>query len=866
MVCRLPAVSYAAVLILTAAVALPASAQTVNPGDFNLPLTFGAAPEESERAKVSAVLRKIDDSQCALEVTMTLPAGAHTYSMNPSFGSATSIRLTDDAGLEPVGEWQSDRAPKSVFDDLLQQQVEKFYDRVVWTRTYRGVLKAGLTVSGTLSGLYCNESECRPEKAKFTAVLGDAPSGGDASVDGGGTRPAFQTVTPVIGFGKSAKAGQVVFEISLTPENAKVGDEVALKIRTQVEEGWHIFAVDQDPEMAGLPTEIKVETRGLEAVDSAFTPSSAPEIENPLPDITQRVHYGEVTWSRRYRVTDASAEASGSVRFQICETVCKPPTTAKFAVSLTAGSSGASQTSAEPVAEAAGGAGSSGPDVAPGPKGPGTENVESGNPEAASAGNVAGAGEQNFLAFMITAITAGFVALATPCVFPMIPITVAFFLKQEEKRAGTSLRLAVVYCLSIIAAFTILGLAMARIFGGTSLTSLANNPWLNLFFSALFVFFALMLLGLFDLQVPSWLLNWTAQKESTGGMVGVVFMALTFTLVSFTCTFAFVGTLLVLAAQGDYLWPIFGMLGFSTAFASPFFFLALFPGLLKKMPRSGTWMNEVKFIIGLVELAIVVKFLSVADIMLSADGVPVLVTYHVFLWTWIVVSAFAGLYLLRRRNGAWPRFSVARLIFVLGFFGFSGRLAAGLFGVSVGSDPVWNLVAAFAPPETRSSDVVQEEDLGHVIVHHGQAWSLEYPKAVAAAQKAARPLLVEITGQNCPNCRLMERTVLSQKPVLDKLAQLVRVQLYIDIVPGISDVALRESLVEANQNLASELLSDVTMPSYAIVSPDGAQVYAIFTKLDKTGGKAFLEFLEEGLGRWKVAASSGQYVASEIGR
>ena len=854
--CRIRQFITAVLLLLPGFFHVPAAAQTVNPGGFDLPLPFGEFPDEEETLKISGVLRKIDATRCAIEVTVTVPQGCYTYSMNPSFGSATAIKLTEDGGLRPDGDWKADREPKSSFDQLLMQQVEKFYDRVVWTRTFTGDIQPGLKVSGTLRGQWCTDRECRPIlNAKFTATLADdAPAGAGENV-AAATGSHMQTVTPKIGFGKAATEGLVVFDVSLSPADAKVGSEVLLKFKTTIDEDWHIFALDQDPDMQGYPTEITLETTGLEPIEPDFSPSSPPEIENLAPDIIQRVHYGEVTWSRRFRVTADGASASGKVRFQICrEGVCKPPTTAAFRVAFAAAPANtpASPTNTNTVA------------TTRVPTDLQTDSLPPGEAAAAAPSSTATAvvgAQQNFFAFMVTAITAGFVALATPCVFPMIPITVAFFLKQEEKRAGSSLRLAVVYCLSIIGAFTILGLAMARAFGGTSLTTLANNPWLNLFFSALFIFFALMLLGLFEFRVPNWLLNFTAQRESTGGIVGVVFMALTFTLVSFTCTFAFVGSLLVIAAQGDYLWPILGMLGFSTAFASPFFFLALFPGLLKKMPRSGGWMNDVKFVIGLVELAAVAKFLSVADIGLSANAIPVVVTYEVFLWCWIVLSAVAGLYLIRRQNGAWPKFSVTRLLFAFGFLGFAARLTAGLYVQSLPADPIWNLVAAFAPPQIRSGDVFQQEELGYVIIHHDQAWSLEYPKAAAAAQKAALPLLVEITGVNCVNCRQMERTVLAQKAVLDNLSSVVRAQLYIDEVPGISDPALKESILEANINLASDLLGDVSMPSYAIVSPDGKQVYKTFSGLDQSGGTEFLKFLEEGLGRFKQA-NAGEVVGS----
>ena len=829
---------------LLAVVLLPQAltAQDFAPGQLELPLQFGAASDLDMDVAVAAVLRPQGEGTTEIQVTVTLPPDCYTYSMDPSFNAATVISLQLPAGLRLSGPWKADREPKAGFDDTLQQKVEKFHDKVTWTAVLTGPLKAGDEIQGELTGLYCSKVDCRPiENATFTATAAaseGAPTGTGVAPEATVSQSSpTQIVKPVIGFGKSAKAGPVEIEVSILPADAKMGDEVSLTLKTTVEDEWHIFALDQNPDMAGIPTTIElVKLSGLEPIDAAFSASATPQTESPLPDITQRVHYGEITWTRRMKVTAPGAAVSGTIQFQICrEGICKPPTTAEFQVSLANDMTAAPQTG-----DASG--------TNPNPRIAETENASK-----SGALTKSGTPSEGFMAFMITAVGAGFVALATPCVFPMIPITVAFFLKQEERHAGSSLKLAIVYCLSIIAAFTVLGLAMARIFGGSSLTDLANNPWLNLFFSGLFVFFALMLLGAVDLQVPGWLVPWTSNRESTGGMIGVVFMALTFTLVSFTCTFAFVGSLLVIAAQGDVLWPVLGMLGFSTAFASPFFILALFPRMLNKLPRSGGWMNDVKFVIGLVELAAVVKFLSVADIGLSSNGIPVFITYTGFLWCWILLSAASGVYLLGipGKSGMRPKPSLIRYAFVAVFLLFSGRLTAGLIGMNLPADPVWNLVAAFAPPEIKSGDVRQQDELGYVIYHHELPYSLEFPKAVAAAVKSQRPVFLEITGVNCVNCRQMERTVLAQKQVIEKLAGLVLTQAYLDQVPGIADAEQQKGILKSNKELATELLDDVTMPSYAIISPDGKQVFATFQGLDQSNGKEFMLFLEAGLERWE---------------
>jgi thiol:disulfide interchange protein DsbD len=833
---------------------LPLAAQTsdkVSGGLDFAPLTFGEPSAANDvDVDVTAALKKIDDQTAELQVTMTLPDGYYTYSMSPAFGGGTKIKLTGLGELKEEGDWKADHEPKSVLDEALGQTVEKFFSKVTWSKTLKGSLAGDVSVSGQLTGQYCGSGEngipgeCRPiRNRKFSATLTsataetkpattEAPAATAASnaesSESSDKNPV--TLTPKIGGGKAAKTGLIEFEIGLTPKNAAVGQEVTLSIKATVKEPYHTFALDQDPEMAGVPTTIEIDNSvGLEAIGDDFVPSAEPQVETH-DEFVQRVHYGEITWTRKYVVSDTKVAITGNVRFQLCrETTCLPPTKAAFEVTMTSGS----ESEKPPLVTDAGGPNRS----------------ESGQvTPAASGSSDKGLAKDGLVAFVLTAIGAGFVALLTPCVFPMIPVTVAFFLKQEEKKAGSSLKLAVVYCLSIIGAFTILGLLAAIVFGPTALTNLANNPWLNLGFAGLFLFFGIMLLGVFEIQIPYWLLSWSSSRESAGGMIGIVFMALTFTLVSFTCTFAFVGSLLVAATRGDYLWPVIGMLGFSTAFASPFFVLALFPKMLKRLPKSGGWMNDVKVVIGLVEIAAVVKFLSVSDIGFSVGQIPVYLTYDVFLWLWIAIGLITGIYLLGFFRKPKPAFSAIRGISALAFLLFSGRLIAGLYSTGLPADPIWNLVAAFAPPDV---EVRKTADLGYVIAHHKLDFAMEFERAVSVATKDQQPLFLDFTGVNCVNCRQMERTVMIEENVVAAMKKMVRAQLYTDLVPGITDVELREKLLLLNQELQSELTGDVALPSYAVVSADGKKVLAYFSGLDSSGGEKFLEFLNAGLERWE---------------
>ncbi len=255
--------------------------------------------------------------------------------------------------------------------------------------------------------------------------------------------------------------------------------------------------------------------------------------------------------------------------------------------------------------------------------------------------------QQGLIPFLIASAIGGLFALVMPCVWPMVPITVNFFVKQGQGTGGRkkATGLAITYCLSIIGIFTAVGVLFSFFFSASSLQTLANNPWLNLFVAGLFVAFGLSLLGLFELRLPSFLLNASAQGESKGGLVGVVFMALTLTITSFTCTFPVVGGLLVMAAGGDFFYPIVGLATFATVIALPFFLLALSPSLISKMPRSGDWMNAVKVVGGLVEIGAAFKFVNTAEL---AWVTPENAWFdaQVVLTSWVVLSAVCGIYLL----------------------------------------------------------------------------------------------------------------------------------------------------------------------------------------------------------------------------
>ena len=827
---------------------------------FQFP-AFGTASPDVD-IELSAILKPVSADTAELQVTVTLPDGYYIYSMNKSFGNATAIELTDRGRLTDSSAWKADHEPKVVEEEILQQTVEKFFGTVTWSMPLKGPLTQETQVTGRLSGQYCGSGEngvpgeCRLVRDReFIAKLqGSIPaeaalnSTADSVV--AATKQSSASVSPRIGYGKSAKEGLIRFDVSLAPETPTIGQEVTLTVNASIQNPWHTFAVDQSTEGNGVPTTIDIVSfQGLEPIGDrpvALTPA----VEEPGPDnSTLRVHYGEVAWQRKFIVTDNDVRLQGEIAFQLCnDKICLLLTKAPFELGLNAVAA-----SMPPGAT-----------VAKSVAGPGTY------------------GDKGLFALILGAIGGGFLALMTPCVYPMLPVTVAFFLKQEEKKKGSSFKLAIVYSLSIIAAFTVFGVGLAAAFGASFANTVANNPWLNLFFAAIFMAFTLMFFGVFEVRVPSWLLTWTAKRESAGGVVGVVFMALTFTLVSFTCTFAIIGQIAIAAQDGNLLHALIGVLAFSTTFALPFFVLAMFPSMLGRLPKSGGWMNRVKITIGLLELAMVLKFLSNADIGFSSNGLPVYLDRASFLVGWMAIAGVTAMYLLgmfrMAHDAPMSSVPVLQVLFSIGFLGIAGYIAAGVFAPTEPTGWVWGQIVSLAPPDFqvasaesrggppsgRGVAIRQDEALGVVVEHHGLAFGLDFERAVRESSRSDRPLFIDFTGVNCPNCRYMERDVLSQPAMLGLFEKMVRAQLYTDVMPGIDDPSERDRLLRFNRTLQEQWFKDSALPGYAVVSSDGKTALSTFIGYDSSGGKKFLEFLNAGMNEWKLLKT--QNVAAQTSR
>ncbi len=431
---------------------------------------------------------------------------------------------------------------------------------------------------------------------------------------------------------------------------------------------------------------------------------------------------------------------------------------------------------------------------------------------------------------------AGFVMLLTPCVFPMIPITVSFFLKQGEKEHHNPLALAVIYSGTIVVVLTAAVLVL-----GSSIVRWANDPWLNLGMGLVLLVFALSLFGMFELELPHFLTRFTSAREGQGGYVGAFFMALTFTINSFTCTGPFLGPLLsgVKVMRLSFAQIAASAVVYSAAFAAPFFVLALFPRLLKALPKSGGWLNATKVVMGFVEVALALKFLSITDAGLH-PGSPRYFNYETVLCTWVALSVACGLYLLGvfRLPHDTPLESVGvpRLLLATFFLGLAVYMTP-LLARRTPLGAVGDFLVAWLPQDSAAAaDAGEPADAGGARAAAADLrFSRDYSAAWEEAKARGKLLFIDFTGVNCQNCRLNEKTVFPRPEVRTEMEKFVRVQLYVDVVP---DPRLTEAQAKQeaarNYHWQEVTFNDTSLPLYVLLDPSTAD--KPFTADGKLGG------------------------------
>lgn len=463
-------------------------------------------------------------------------------------------------------------------------------------------------------------------------------------------------------------------------------------------------------------------------------------------------------------------------------------------------------------------------------------------------------------ALFLLGVGGGLLALFTPCVFPMIPMTVAFFTKEQDKAKGK--RMAVFYGLSIVGIYIILGLVLAMVFGATFAYTLSTHWLPNVLFFLIFIFFALSFLGMFEITLPSSFVNKIDRQGDRGGYVGVFFIAFTLVLVSFSCTAPIVGSVSILASSGEILKPLAAMLGFSLMFAVPFTLFAFFPQWLNSLPQSGGWLNAVKVFLGFAELALAFKFLSQADLVYHWG----ILDRDVFLSIWIVLSILLGAYFLGKikfpHDSDMNSVPVPRFLLAVAAFSFGVYLIPGLFGA-----PLKPLSGILPPLTTQdfkfsSSGVISagSESDGAIRysdileLPHGLQGYFVYEDALKVAKEVGKPVFVDFTGHSCANCRKMEEYVWVKPEVLKRLKEnFIIASLYVDeriSLPKEEQYTNSKGekivkLGERNADLQVNTFNSNGQPFYYVVNSDG-KILSVGGGYDPDESK-FIAFLDKGL-------------------
>jgi thiol:disulfide interchange protein DsbD len=490
-------------------------------------------------------------------------------------------------------------------------------------------------------------------------------------------------------------------------------------------------------------------------------------------------------------------------RYQVCDaTHCIPPVTKSATATLNVDAA----------------AGAAAPAIPAGYAEPASAPVETtGSGQATSA---------DLAPFLAVAFGFGLLTIFTPCVFPMIPITMSFFLNRQSGSRRESVTQAIVFCLGIIVLFSGLGLAATALLGPFGVVQLGSNPWVNGFIALVFLAFGLSLLGAFEITIPSGILTSLDRASQKGGVLGTLLMGLTFSLTSFACVGPFVGSLLAASVQSGGIRPLLGMVCFSSGLALPFFFLALFPSYLKRLPKSGGWLARVKVVMGFVILAAMLKYLSSLDQVLQWN----LLTRERFLAAWIVLFSMAGLYLLGfvRLEGIKPDepMGLGRLLTGMAFLVFSISLIPGMFGGRLGE------LDGYVPVATNSPSLGG----GGGGAESKLVWlKNQYREALAKARAEGKLVFVNFTGYACTNCHWMKANMFPRPEISGALGNYVLVELYTD---GSDEAS------QLNQQLEESKFKTIAIPFYAILDPD-ENVIASFGQQTRDA-KEFLGFVEKG--------------------
>lgn len=664
----------------------------------------------------------------------------------------------------------------------------------------------------------------------------------------------------------AAQRSPISFSIqSKAPSKAlQPGDKFTVQVLARISDGWHLYSTTQPP---GGP----MATRIVVPPNKVFKLAGQIKAPSPLteldPNFQIETHFYEesavfsvpVAVVASESISTAKEKLQVNVSFQTCnDRYCLPPQTVKLFATVEVAAAAAQPRTDEltPAATA------NNPQEEPSEQPLNKEvsasaatssqtsrntstNIGEGSskPTVLSLSSSSGlASDLSFPAFLWLAMSLGALSLLTPCVFPMVPVTISYFTNKAAGNRIGAVRDGLVYATGIVLTFTLVGIGLASLFGAAGINRFAASPWINLLVTGIFFSFALSLFGAFNLAVPSRLLtklDSISRASESRKIVALLLMSFVFTLTSFTCTAPFVGTLLVMAARGEWMYPVAGMLAFSMVFALPFFVLAVAPQLVSHLPKSGGWLNSVKVVMGLLEIAAAIKFLSNVDLVWHWG----IFTREVVLATWIAILLLITFYLLGKvqllHDLPVQRIGALRFLIAIISLAFSFYLLTGLFGRRLGE------LESFLPTAVEGSTLTSlgRSNEGALPGNAELAWiTNDYEGALKQAKLENKPVFIDFTGYTCTNCRWMESNMFTKTPVKDELVRYMRVRLFTD---GEGEP------YEGFQQMQQEKFGTVALPLYAVVNGNG-DALVTFSGLTRNQSE-FVSFLQQGVAKFSEA-------------
>ena len=654
------------------------------------------------------------------------------------------------------------------------------------------------------------------------------------------------------------------WKISLDKKEVKVGDEITITFESIIEKDWYMYSNDFDPNLGPI------------AADFTFKKDKSYELVGKLKPIGSKPHYEDIwkgnvstfikkaIFTQKIKILSDKPVIKGSRYFQECSEVtgvCMPPFDQEFEVKgiKVIGNVLSVTGSTQPVLDSAK------TDTNSQTKTIDTiqkQNISSSNNQITKSSNQ----DESFLGFLIFALLGGLIAVLTPCVFPMLPMTVSFFTKKSDSRSQ-GLKRAFTFGLSIVAIYASLGLVFAFFGLGPDFGNWLSTHWLpNVLFFVIFLVFGASFLGMFEITLPHQLVNKIDSKSSMGSFAGIFFMAFTLVLVSFSCTGPIVGSLLIEAVGGHFVKPLLGMAAFGAGLALPFTLFAMFPSWMHNLPKSGGWLNSVKVVLGFIEVGFAFKFLSIADVVYHWR----ILDREVYLAIWIVLAFLLGMYLLGKLKFSHdsdmpyvgvPRFGMAVIAFVFGVYMIPGLFGAPLKALSGLLPPMHTQDFILGANTNHTSSTNQPINQTSTIKHsdflelpHGLTGYFDYKQALEESRKQHKPIFIDFTGHACVNCRKMEEYVWAKPEVLKRLQNdFIIVSLYADERKELPqadwytsprDGKVKKTIGEQNQDLQISKYNFSAQPQYVVIDADENKLSG--PNFFNTDEQIFVDFLDKG--------------------